>query len=228
VDIDNGAGDVADRLRREYGVKAFSVTADVTSPASCKAAVAAAVAEYGKIDVICAIAGVCKLGAFDEMSDELRDFHIDVNIKGVWNIVRAGIGDMLKNGGGSIVVMSSVTGSIVADPGEVAYALTKAALVGFTKSLAVEYASQNIRCNAMQLGYARTPMAESIARQSNPTDPEAALTAMASAIPMGRLCRPVEVGELAAFLGSDESSYITGSQFVIDGGSTLPESVMGV
>ena len=76
-----------------------------------------------------------------------------------------------------------------------------------------------------QSGYVVTPMAESIAQQSNPDDPESVLTEMAKAIPMRRLARPEEVGELAAFLGSDESSYITGSQFVIDGGSTLPESV---
>jgi NAD(P)-dependent dehydrogenase (short-subunit alcohol dehydrogenase family) len=228
ADRDDRVREVADRLRSEYGVRAVAVKTDVTSPGDCAAAAAAAIAEYGRIDVICAIAGVCKLGDFTEMSDVERDFHIDVNIKGVWNTVKAGIGDMLKNGGGAVVVMSSVTGDIVADPGEVAYALTKAALVGFTKALAVEYAPKNIRCNAMQLGYARTPMAESIARQSNPSDPEAALGEMAKAIPMGRLCRPDEVGELAAFLGCDESSYITGSQFVIDGGSTLPESVMGI
>ncbi|WP_260053203.1 SDR family oxidoreductase [Oceanobacillus sojae] len=98
-------------------------------------------------------------------------------------------------------------------------------LIGFTKSLAVEYAAKNIRVNAMQLGYARTPMAKSIAKTSNPDDPESVLTEMAAAIPMRRLGLPKEVGELAAFLGSDESSYMTGGQYVIDGGSTLPESV---
>lgn len=110
-------------------------------------------------------------------------------------------------------------------PGETAYALTKAAIVGLTKSLAVEYAQSGIRVNAICPGYVRTPMAESIARQSNPEDPESVLTEMAKAIPMRRLADPLEVGELAAFLASDESSYLTGTQNVIDGGSTLPETV---
>lgn len=108
---------------------------------------------------------------------------------------------------------------------ETAYALTKAAIVGLTKSLAVEYAQSGIRVNAICPGYVRTPMAESIARQSNPEDPESVLTEMAKAIPMRRLADPLEVGELAAFLASDESSYLTGTQNVIDGGSTLPETV---
>ena len=94
-----------------------------------------------------------------------------------------------------------------------------------TKSLAVEYAQSGIRVNAICPGYVRTPMAENIARQSNPEDPESVLVEMAKAIPMRRLACPLEVGELAAFLASDESSYLTGTQNVIDGGSTLPESV---
>ncbi|MDR0596583.1 MAG: SDR family oxidoreductase UcpA [Clostridiales Family XIII bacterium] len=228
ADINPRVDEVAERLRSEYGARIVTAHMDVSAPGSCASAAQAAIGGLGRIDILCAIAGVCKLCDFLSMSDEDRDFHIDVNIKGVWNTVKSILPDMLKNGKGSIVVMSSVTGDIVADPGETAYALSKAALVGFTKALAVEYADRNIRCNAMQLGYARTPMAEAIAKQSNPSDPEAALAEMAKAIPMGRLAKPVEVGELAAFLGGDESSYITGSQFVIDGGSTLPESVMGV
>ena len=86
---------------------------------------------------------------------------------------------MLKNGGGSIVIASSVTGDIVADAGEAAYAMTKSALVGLTKSLAVEYASRNIRVNCSQLGYARTPMVEKMAIESNPDDPESAINDIA-------------------------------------------------
>lgn len=225
VDVSPQVEAVAKELSDKYGVEVITEKVDVTDIASCKAAAKKGAEKFGGYDVLCAIAGVCKLNDFLEMSDADRDFHIDVNIKGVWNTTKAVLPYLLENKGGSIVVMSSVTGDIVADPGEVAYALTKSALIGFTKALAVEYASRNIRVNAMQLGYARTPMAERIAMQSNPNDPESVLTEMAKAIPMRRLGLPTEVGELAAFLGSEESSYITGSQFVIDGGSTLPESV---
>ncbi|NMM51805.1 SDR family oxidoreductase UcpA [Paenibacillus aquistagni] len=225
ADINPDVEQVAHELAAEYGVEVIAETIDVTKIESCKAAVEKGISKFGRIDILCAIAGVCKLGDFLEMSESDLDFHINVNIKGVWNSTKAVLPYMLKDNGGNIVVMSSVTGDLVADPGEVAYALSKSALIGFTKALAVEYATKKIRVNAIQLGYARTPMAESIAVQSNPANPEAVLEEMAKAIPMRRLGLPTEVGELAAFLGSDESSYITGGQFVIDGGSTLPESV---
>ncbi|MDD3402201.1 MAG: SDR family oxidoreductase UcpA [Hespellia sp.] len=217
--------DVLARDLQSEGYDVFAVKADVTNPDDMKRAAQAGVDQFGTIDVLVNNAGVCRLGNFLEMSDKDRDFHIDVNIKGVWNTTKAVLPYMIEKKYGNIVIMSSVTGDMVADPGETAYALSKAALVGFTKSLAVEMAENNIRVNAICPGYVRTPMALSIAKQSNPEDPESVLTEMATAIPMRRLADPSEVGELAAFLGSDESSYLTGTQNVIDGGSTLPESV---
>jgi NAD(P)-dependent dehydrogenase (short-subunit alcohol dehydrogenase family) len=121
--------------------------------------------------------------------------------------------------------MSSVTGDMVADPGEVAYATSKAALVGFTKSLAVELAPLGITVNAICPGYVLTPMAEAIAKQSNAENPDAVLRGIANAVPLKRLADPTEVGHLAAFLASPGAAYITGAQMVIDGGSTLPETV---
>ena len=207
------------------GRRFLSLTADLRKIDGIPGLLDRAVAEFGHIDILVNNAGVCRLGSFLDMSDEDRDFHIDINIKGVWNVTKAVLPEMIARKDGRIVMMSSVTGDMVADPGETAYALTKAAIVGLTKSLAVEYARSGIRVNAICPGYVRTPMAESIARQSNPEDPESVLTEMAKAIPMRRLADPLEVGELAAFLASDESSYLTGTQNVIDGGSTLPETV---
>lgn len=229
VDIDPGVAETAEALRRQYGAEALAVVANVADKEQLRAAAAQAAEQFGGVDIACCNAGVCRLAPFEEMPDEMRDFHIDVNIKGVWNTCQAVIPYMLKQGGGSIVIASSVTGDIVADAGEAAYAMTKAALVGLTKCLAVEYADRNIRVNCTQLGYARTPMVEKIAQESNPADPEAAIKDIARNVPMGRLAKPTEVGELFAFLGSDESSYLTGSQVVIDGGSTLPETTsMGI
>lgn len=121
-----------------------------------------------------------------------------MNIKGVWNTCQAVIPHMLYQGKGSIVIASSVIGDIVADGSEAAYAMSKAALVDLTKCLAVE---------------------------SNPENPEQAIQDIAVNVPMKRLAKPKDVGELFAFLGSDEASYITGGQFVIDGGTTLPETM---
>ncbi len=228
VDMSKKVEETAQRLRDEYGATVITAIANVTDRSDLEKAAADTAEAFGKIDILCCNAGVCKLASFLEMSDEMRDFHIDVNIKGVWNTCKAVIPYMLDAGKGSVVIASSVTGDIVADPGEAAYALSKAALVGLTKALAIEYADQGIRVNCSQLGYARTPMAEAIAKQSSPDDVEGALADMAKGIPVKRLARPTEVGELFAFLGSDESSYITGSQFVIDGAATIRESNMGV
>lgn len=220
--------ELAKELCKE-GHQAMAVMVDVTKMESIRQGVAAGLERFGRIDILVNNAGVCRLGSFLEQSDEDRDFHIDVNIKGVWNATKAVLPYMMEQKYGKIVVMSSVTGDMVADPGEAAYAMTKAALVGFTKALAREVAEYNITVNAICPGYVLTPMVEGMALQSCPENPAGVIEGIASGVPLGRLADPVEVGELAAFLGSDESRYITGTQIVIDGGSTLPETVsMGV
>ena len=224
-DLSDEVNQTANKLKELYHCEIITYTGSVANKEDIKAAVKQTVEHFGKIDIACCNAGVCKLAPFEQMSDEMRDFHIDVNIKGVWNTCQAVIPYMLENKKGSIVIASSVTGDLVADAGEAAYAMTKSALVGLTKCLAVEYADRNIRVNCSQLGYARTPMVEKMALESNPNDPESAINDIAAGVPLKRLAKPTEVGELFAFLGSDESSYITGSQFVIDGGSTLPETM---
>lgn len=197
---------------------------DITNKEMVNKIVDAVYKKYGKIDILVNNAGVAKLVKFEEMSDKIRDFHIDINIKGTWNVTKAVYPYMVKNNYGKIVNLSSVTGPKVADPGEVAYATTKAALIGFTKSLAMEGAKNNINVNAILPGYIMTPMVEGIALDSNANDPNSVIKGIADGIPMGRLGTIEELGNLAAFLASDLSNYITGSEFVIDGASTLPET----
>ena len=206
------------------GYEAIGVQTDVSDEKSVENLVQTAVSAYGTVDILVNNAGICTLEDFDAPSNEIRDRHIDINIKGVWNATKAVLPYMKEKKDGKIVVMSSVTGYMVADPGEAAYAMTKAALIGFTRAMAREVADYNIRVNAICPGYVRTPLVEGMAKQSDPECPERAIQAIADAVPLKRLARPEEVGELAAFLASDESSYITGTQIVIDGGSTLPET----
>lgn len=216
--------ELAEQLRNE-GYEATGVQVDVSDYKSVERIVETAEKTYGKIDVLVCNAGVCVLEDFlEDDTFENRDLHLDINVKGAWNVAKAVIPSMIANGGGAIVVTSSVTGDMVADPGEVAYATSKAALVEFTKALAREFADKNIRVNAICPGYVRTPLVEGMAKQSDPENPERAIQAIADAVPLKRLADPEEVGELAAFLGCYESSYITGTQIVIDGGSTLPET----
>ena len=180
-------------------------------------------AKYNKIDILVNNAGVAKLTPFLETPDEIRDFHFDINIKGTWNVSKAVVPYM--SSGSSIVNLSSVTGTMVADTGEVAYATTKAAVLGFTKGLAAEVVDKGIRVNAILPGYIMTPMVEGIAKDSNKDNPNSVVDGIAKGIPMKRLGTIEELGEFAAFLASDEASYLTGQGYVIDGGSTLPETM---
>ena len=217
---------MAEELRNQ-GYDAIGIQTDVADYDSTKKMVEEAVKNYGHIDVLVCNAGICVLEDFmsEDEKFENREKHFDINVKGVWNVSRAAMDELKKTGEASIVVMSSVTGDMVADPGEVAYATTKSALIGFTKALAREVADYNIRVNAICPGYVMTPLVQGMAEQSDPEQPDRAIKAIADAVPLKRLAKPEEIGELAAFLGSRESSYITGTQIVIDGGSTIPETL---
>lgn len=207
------------------GLDAVSYEVDVTDMEAVKEVARDAYEKYGKIDILVNNAGVVRLANFLDTSDEARDFQFQVNINGVWNFSKAVVPYMIEKKYGKIVNMSSVTGTMVADEGETGYATTKAAILGFTKALAREVAKHNIHVNAICPGYIMTPMAEQIANESNPNEPSAVIDGIAGAVPLGRLGTIEEVGQLAAFLASEESNYITGTQIVIDGGSTLPETV---
>ncbi len=204
---------------------AYSV--DIRNIVAVRKALEDATNKFGSIDILVNNAGVCKLTPFSDTTEEVRDYHFDINIKGTWNVTKETLKYMKE--GSAIVNMSSVTGLSVADPGEVAYATTKGAVFGFTKGLAAELASSKIRVNAIMPGYIHTPLVDGMAQDSNPNDPGSVIEGIASAVPLKRLATPEEIGELAAFLASSEASYITGQGIVIDGGSTLPETTtMGV
>ena len=230
LDYDDKLESTVENLKKEYeNSKILGFKVDIRDQESINKVVEEIASKLGHIDVLVNNAGVCRLETFESMSDEVRDFHFDTNIKGTWNVTKAVLPYMKKNEESSIVNLSSVTGPMVADSGEVAYATTKAALVGFTKSLAVELVDDNIRVNAILPGYILTPMVENMSKLSNPDDPKSVINGIVAGIPMKRMGTIEELGELTAFLASHESSYITGHEFVIDGGSTLPETMsMGV
>ena len=218
LDINEKVHAAADGL----GAEAYQV--DIRDYAAVKKAVDETAEKHGRIDILVNNAGVVKLVPFLEMIDETRDFMFTVNINGTWNCTKAVVPYMVKASYGKIVNLSSVTGTMVADPGESAYATTKAAIWGFTKALAMEFVDANLNVNMICPGMIRTPMVEGGAADVSPDDPEAVIDAIAASVPMKRLGTPKEIGQLAAFLASDEAAYITGQPFVIDGGSTLPET----
>lgn len=227
-DIDSTLGEAAKVLSLK-GINAKGYKVDITDKEQVAEGVKKVIEEFGKVDILINNAGIARLCKFEEMSEELRDLHFSINIEGAWNCTKAVIPYMLDKNYGRIVNISSVTGPMVCDSGFTAYATSKAALIGFTKSLAVEYANKGITVNAILPGYIYTPMVQKSAEESNPEDPASVIAGIASGIPMKRLGETRELGYLAAFLASKEASYITGTQNVFDGGSTLPETnSMGV
>lgn len=223
LDYSDQITNTVDNLKKNYS-KINGYHVDIRDSKKLKEIIEEIKSEKGKIDILVNNAGVAKLVPFLEMTDDIRDFHFDINIKGTWNVTKEILPLMKENKYGRIVNLSSVTGPMVADSGEVAYATTKAALIGFTKGLAMEVVEDNITVNAIMPGYIMTPMVEGIAKDTNKKSPESVVKGIAEGIPMKRLGTIEELGHLALFLASDESTYITGQGFVIDGGSTLPET----
>jgi len=212
----------------DNGYQAVSFKMDVTKPAEVGSVVQEVLRRFGRVDILVNNAGVIQPVLLVDMADEVRDRMFDINIKGMFICTKAVLPGMIERKYGKIVNLSSVTGPIAADVGETAYSATKAAAWGFTKALAIEVAEYGINVNAICPGMIETDMVRQMAVEINPGDPESILKQLARGIPMGRLGTIEELGELVAFLSSEESSYLTGTSIVIDGGSTLPESnVMG-
>ncbi len=220
ADIDPLVQKKAEELKE----RASAYVLDVSDPHKVQETADEILRTYGKLDILVNNAGIARLIRIDSMDDDLFQHHFKVNVMGIYNCTKAFIPSMLKNRYGRIINMSSVTGPRVADPGMMGYAMSKAAVLGFTKAVAIDTAGYNITVNAILPGYIRTPMVEHTAHETNPADPEKVIAGIAAGIPMGRLGTPEEIGFLAAFLASDEAAYITGSELLIDGGSTLPET----
>ena len=168
----------------ESGAKAIAVKMDVSDMASVQVGYKAAVQAFGGVDILVSNAGICRLGDFLTQSDADRDAHLDINVKGAWNTCKAVLPGMVARKWGRVVIMSSVTGDMVADPGEAAYAMSKAALVGLTKALAREFAPY-VNVNAICPGYVLTPMVQGMARQSCPENPQSVVDGIAASIPLG-------------------------------------------
>ena len=180
------------------------------------AAIQALAAELGAIDVLANIAGFVHAGSILECDEADWAFSWNLNVGSMYRTIRAFLPAMLAAGGGSIVNMASVASSIKGVPGRFAYGATKAAVIGLTKSVAADYVGQGVRCNAICPGTVQSPSLEARLRATG--DYEAAREAFVARQPMGRLGRPEEIAELAAYLASDAAAFTTGAIHIIDGG----------
>ncbi len=182
-----------------------------------EAAVNAAVAEIGRIDVLFNCAGFVHAGSILEMKDSDLDFAFDLNVKAMVRTIRAVLPGMLERGDGSIVNMASVAGSIKGVPNRFAYGVTKAAVVGLTKAVAADYVGKGIRCNCICPGTVESPSLQD--RMKAQGDYDAARAAFIARQPMGRLGTPEEIADLAVYLAG--ATYTSGQAYAIDGGWTI-------
>ena len=195
--------DEAEQLAAEIGGRA--VQADVASAEDAKRLVE----EAGDLDVLVNNAGLTRDGLLARMSDDDWRTVIDTNLSSVFYTCRAVTRPMMKKRGGSIVNISSVVG-VHGNWGQTNYAASKAGIIGFTKSLARELGSRNIRANVVAPGYVKTQLTDVL--------PEEATAAMIQNTPLGRVAEPEEIVGAVRFLASDEASFITGEVLLVDGG----------
>jgi dihydroanticapsin dehydrogenase len=196
---------------------AVAATIDISDSEACTALVAKTVADFGSIDILVNNAGVNLPGVFHEVTNETIDRTLNVNVKGAMYLTRAAIPFMLKKGSGSIVNMSSVNG-LVSEPYLSVYSASKGAIVMFTRGIALDYAKQGIRCNAICPGWVDTPINHAHAKMLGGLDH--VYETIDSFQPIGRPGTSREIANLVLFLASDESSFMTGSIVSADGGMT--------
>lgn len=178
--------------------------------------VSALAKEIGVIDILFNCAGYVHSGTILECDEKDWNFSIDLNVTSMYRMIRAFLPGMIAKGGGSIVNMSSIASSVKAVPNRCIYGMTKAAVIGLTKSVAADFVTQGIRCNAICPGTVQTPSLEQ--RLHATGDYESAYKNFVARQPMGRLGSALEMAQLALYLASDESTFTTGTINVIDGG----------
>jgi NAD(P)-dependent dehydrogenase (short-subunit alcohol dehydrogenase family) len=217
ADLASDQGEKTVNMIREGGGEAVSIQADVARAEDVKRMVKAAVATFGKLDILCNNAGICGEGKLTEITEEQWQKTIAIDLTGVWLGMKYGIPEMLKTGGGVVVNTASIAGFSVLSGVPADYNAAKAGVVMLTKTAAVEFAPR-IRVNCICPGHCLTEMTEQWMATATP-ETVAEINAMS---PLGRMGTAEEVAQAALFLACDEtSSYITGESLVVDGGHTV-------
>lgn len=215
------ARDTVQAIESESG-QAKAYVADVSDLGQMQSAIHAVMADYGRIDILQINAGIGKVGGPAETSLEDWDRIQKVNVESILIAAKLIIPEMIKQGGGSVIGVSSVAGIRYLGYPHLAYGVTKAAVIHFIRMLAQQYAQDGIRANTIVPGLIDTPrIHKNVAKVFDPNaDLDKARAARDRQVPMGRMGTAWEIASVATFLASDDSSYVTGTEIVVDGGLT--------
>jgi 2-keto-3-deoxy-L-fuconate dehydrogenase len=216
-DFDEAAGTETTRLIHEAGGAATFERCDVSSQDSVRAAVRDTLASQGKIDILVNNAGVAHIGTAASTSEADFERVFNVNVKGVYNCLHVVIPHLLEGGGGVILNLSSVA-AIAGLPDRFAYSASKGAVHTMTFSVATDYIDRNIRCNCLCPGRVHTPFVDGYLARNYPGQEAEMFEKLSKTQPIGRMASPAEIAELALYLCSDASGFVTGSAWPIDGG----------
>jgi NAD(P)-dependent dehydrogenase (short-subunit alcohol dehydrogenase family) len=211
---EHGGRETAQRLQAAGGPAEF-MALDITSEAQCEAALAAVQGKFGRLDILVNNAGIGHVGTMLQTTGQDLDRIYSVNVRGMFNITRAFLPGMVERKRGVIINMASI-GGVVGVRDRLAYTTSKFAVVGFTKAMALDHALEGVRVNCICPGRVETPFVQ--ARLKEYPDPEKAYREMSATQALGRMARPEEIAAAAIYLASDEASFITGTDFIIDGG----------
>jgi len=215
TDWDEKSGrETTDRLKAQKGQAEF-LALDVTNEENCRRVAKTVFDSQGRMDVLVNNAGIGHVGTMMQTSGADLDRLYAVNVRGVFNVTKAFLPDMLKRKSGNIINLASI-GGVVGVRDRVAYCTTKFAVAGLTKSMALDHAQDGIRVNCICPGRVETPFVA--ARLKEYPDPEQARREMSTTQAVGRMGRPEEIAAAALYLASDESAFVTGTEFIIDGG----------
>lgn len=216
LDEENGTR-VADRIKSD-GKQAVFLKLDVTNDTECLSSAETVYKNHGKLDVLVNNAGVGHVGTIEQTSAEDFDRLYAVNVRGMFNLTKAFIGQMIDRKNGVVVNTASI-GGIVAIKDRLAYCTMKFAVVGFTKCLALDYALDGIRANCICPGRVETPFVRE--RIDEYPNPEQAYREMAATQALGRMGTPEEIAASVLYLASDEAAFVTGTALIIDGGFSV-------
>ena len=217
LDVSEEAANAVRAEVQAAGGRAIATVCDVSEAAATQSVIDGIVEQSGRIDILINNAGIAAIGNVESTTEDDLDRIYAVNVKGIYTCSKSAVPHMVTQGGGVILNMASIA-SLIGIEDRFAYSMSKGAVLAMTKSIAIDYVKQNIRCNCVCPARIHTPFVDGFIAKNYPGEEEAMFAKLSDYQPVGRMGTPEEVANLILYLCSDEASFITGQAYPIDGG----------